>query len=114
MPHATGACNYAIQLRHMLVHEQGDELHLLKAVPDGWLAEGQEIRLERLPTYFGEIGLTIRGTGRGVQVRLDKPARDRPGGSLSTCRPTSRGKWGSRASRWLHDTRNPADGTSPR
>ena len=62
----------------MLVHEQEDELHLLKAVPDGWLAEGQEIRLERLPTYFGEIGLTVRGTGRGVQVRLAKPAREAP------------------------------------
>ena len=47
-PHATGASNYAFMLRHMLVHEQGDELHLLAAVPDGWLDEGQTIRVLRL------------------------------------------------------------------
>ena len=41
IPHVTGASNYAVLLRHMLVHEAGDELHLLIAVPDGWLAEGQ-------------------------------------------------------------------------
>jgi len=29
IPHVTGACNYAIMLRHMLVHEAGEELHLL-------------------------------------------------------------------------------------
>lgn len=29
IPHATGAANYAFLLRHALVHERGDELHLL-------------------------------------------------------------------------------------
>ena len=42
IPHASAA-NYAIMLRHMLVHEHGDELHLLSAVPDWWLGPGQEI-----------------------------------------------------------------------
>ncbi|MBI5385247.1 MAG: discoidin domain-containing protein [Verrucomicrobia bacterium] len=78
IPHVTGACNYAILLRHMLVHEEGDELHLLKAVPDWWLANGQEIRIEKLPTHFGMMGLTVRGTTRGVQVKLDKPTRQKP------------------------------------
>ncbi len=62
IPHVTGACNYAIMLRHMLVHEEGDELHLLSAVPDWWLDPGQEIRVERLPTWFGELNLVVRGT----------------------------------------------------
>ena len=35
--------------RHMLVHEAGDELHLLTAVPDWWLGDGREIRVERRP-----------------------------------------------------------------
>ncbi|MCX6927021.1 MAG: discoidin domain-containing protein, partial [Verrucomicrobia bacterium] len=78
IPHVTGACNYAILLRHMLVHEQGDELHLLGAVPDWWLGPGQEIRIERLPTYFGEMGLTIHGTASGVQVDLIRPTRQPP------------------------------------
>jgi hypothetical protein len=78
IPHVTGACNFAFLLRHMLVHEQGDQLHLLKAVPDWWLGEGREIRIERLPTYFGAMNLTIRGAAAGVEVKLDKPVRQAP------------------------------------
>ena len=55
----------------MLVHEDGEELHLLKAVPDWWLEEGKEIRVERAPTYFGEMSMTIRGAADGVQVELE-------------------------------------------
>jgi len=78
IPHVTGACNYAIMLRHMLVHEAGDELHLLSAAPDGWLDEGKEIRVERLPTYFGPMGLVVRGKPAGVEVQLDRPTRQPP------------------------------------
>ena len=78
IPHVTGACNYAIMLRHMLVHEAGDELHLLPAVPDWWLGAGQEIRVERLPTHFGEMNLTVRGTTAGVEINLDPPKRNPP------------------------------------
>ena len=72
-----GACNYAIMLRHMLVHESQDELHLLSAIPDWWLGAGQEIRVERLPTYFGEMNLTVRGTPEGVQIQCG-PAQAKP------------------------------------
>ena len=78
IPHVTGACNYAIMLRHMLVHEAGDELHLLSAVPDWWLGEGKEIRIERLPTHFGEMAMTVRGTNTGVEIELDRPKRNPP------------------------------------
>ena len=78
IPHVTGACNYAIMLRHMLVHEQESELQLLKAVPDWWLANGQEIRIRRLPTWFGEVSLTVTGRPEGVEVKFDRPAREQP------------------------------------
>ena len=78
IPHVTGACNYAIMLRHMLVHEASEELYLLSAVPDWWLADGQEIRVERLPTYFGPIDLVVRGISHGVEVKLSAPARKPP------------------------------------
>ncbi|HUT23708.1 MAG TPA: hypothetical protein VM492_05150, partial [Sumerlaeia bacterium] len=78
MPHVTGASNYALMLRHMLVHERGEELHLLKAVPDWWLGEGQEIRIERAPTHFGEMGLLVRGKKSGVEVAFDPPQREPP------------------------------------
>ncbi len=78
IPHVTGASNYAIMLRHMLVHEAGDELYLLSAVPDWWLGESKEIRIERLPTHFGRMALTVRGTKAGVEIELDPPKRNPP------------------------------------
>jgi hypothetical protein len=78
IPHATGASNYALLLRHMLVHESGDELHLLPAVPDWWLGEGKEIRIERAPTHFGVMSLIVRGTTSGVKVDFTPPQRERP------------------------------------
>ena len=75
IPHTLGAANYALMLRHMLIHERGDELHLLPAVPDGWLADGKEIRIERAPTHFGPMDLRVRGTAAGVQITLKPPAR---------------------------------------
>ena len=74
-PHVTGACNYAILLRHMLVHERGEELHLLSAVPDWWLENGQIIRVERAPTSFGLMNLTLRGGSDGVTADIQLPSR---------------------------------------
>jgi len=78
IPHGTGASNYAFLLRHMLIHEKGDELHLLAAVPDWWLGAGQEIRIENAPTHFGPMSLLVRGTPSGVEVQLTKPVRNPP------------------------------------
>jgi hypothetical protein len=78
IPHATGAANYAFLLRHALVHEQGNELHLLLGTPDRWLEPGKEIRIERAPTHFGVMGLRLRGTGKGVEMKLDPPRRQPP------------------------------------
>ncbi len=78
IPHVTGASNYALMLRHMLAHERGDELHLLLAAPDGWLADGREIRMENLPTHFGPMNLRTRGTASGVQIEFTPPKRSPP------------------------------------
>lgn len=78
IPHVTGACNYAIMLRHMLVHEEGNDLHLLRAIPDWWLANGEQIRIGQLPTWFGNVSLIITGTDKGVEVKFDGPDREKP------------------------------------
>jgi hypothetical protein len=78
IPHVTGAANYAVMLRHMLVHERGDELHLLAAVPDGWLADGKEIRVLNAPTHFGPMSLCAKGTAAGVQIDCSPPKRSPP------------------------------------
>lgn len=83
IPHATGASNYALLLRHMLIHESGDlgaagELHLLSAVPDWWLENGREIVVERAPTRFGGMDLRVLGTPKGVKVEVQLPTRTKP------------------------------------
>jgi len=78
IPHATGAANYAFMLRHALLHERGDELHLLWGVPDWWLEPGREIRVQNAPTHFGRLSLEVRGKARGVEVRFDPPGRSPP------------------------------------
>ena len=78
IPHATGAANFAFLLRHALVHEQGEELHLLQGAPDWWLESGREIRVEQAPTHFGTLNLRLRGTAKGVEVKLDPPRRQPP------------------------------------
>jgi hypothetical protein len=78
IPHGTGASNYAILLRHLLVHEQDDELHLLPAAADWWLDAGREIRLENAPTHFGPMSLVVRGAASGVEVDLSIPTRNPP------------------------------------
>ncbi len=78
IPHATGAANFAFLLRHALIHEQGDELHLLPGTPDWWLEPGREIRVQHAPTHFGPISLRIRGSAAGVSVKLDPPCRQTP------------------------------------
>ena len=78
IPHGTGASNYAFLLRHILVHEKGDELHLLAAVPDWWLGDGQTIRVENAPTHFGPMSLLVHGTASGIDVKLTAPVRNPP------------------------------------
>jgi len=78
IPHATGASNYAYLLRHMLIHEQGEELHLLPAIPDWWLGKDKVIRIKGAPTHFGPLSLEVLGTAAGVRVQLDPPRRRPP------------------------------------
>ena len=78
IPHATGASNYAFLLRHMLLHEQGDELHLLSAIPDWWLGEGQTLRVLRAPTHFGSVSFIVRGNDRGIELQWEGSERRTP------------------------------------
>lgn len=75
LPHVTGAAMFCNMFRHMLIHERGDVLELLWGVPDWWIGEGQEIRIERAPTHFGFMNLRVRGKADGVEVDFDAPDR---------------------------------------
>ena len=97
IPHATGAANFAFLLRHALVHERGDELHLLLGASDWWLEDGREIRVEQAPTHFGAMSLRLRGTPTGVEIKLDPPRRQPPARivlHLPTSRPVLKAPMG--------------------
>jgi hypothetical protein len=70
VPHMTGAGMLFVTLRHMLLREDGDTLHLLSAVPDWWLEDGREIQMKRAPTWFGEVSFTVRGTKTGAELKF--------------------------------------------
>ncbi len=78
IPHVTGAANFSFLLRHALIHERDNELHLLAGVPDGWLEDGKEIRIENAPTHFGPLSLRVRGVAKGIQVKFVVPSRNPP------------------------------------
>ncbi|MCG2660457.1 MAG: hypothetical protein L6437_09455 [Kiritimatiellae bacterium] len=50
---------FLMQTRWMLWLEQGDALHLLKAIPRAWLKDGQTIQLNQVASYFGPVSLKI-------------------------------------------------------
>lgn len=86
-PNSTANASFLEQLRGLLVQDldlDGDgrieSLRLLFATPRAWLRDGAVIKVERAPTAFGELGLTVRSElakGR-VTADLSLPARQLP------------------------------------
>ena len=82
MPHAEACSNFIILLRNMLVHEDGDTLHLAPGTPRRWMAQDQPFGVEAAPSYFGRVSFHVaaqrdRQSIKAV-VKLDKqrlPAR---------------------------------------
>jgi hypothetical protein len=64
--------------RNMLVHELDDgSLLLLEATPRKWLGDGQQIAVERAPTYYGELSMTVDShAGSGfLTASIETPKR---------------------------------------
>jgi hypothetical protein len=58
--------------RNMLVHERDDDaLVLAQATPRAWLEEGQTIELQRVPTYYGTLSMTLESHVRSGELRAD-------------------------------------------
>ena len=67
--------------RNMLVHERDDDvLVLAQATPRAWLRDGKKIELERVPTYYGDVGARSRAGSRQAEIRadVDMPNDSRP------------------------------------
>lgn len=71
---------FIIWLRYLLVVEDEDKLTLCPAAPREWFADGKEIVVENLPTYFGEVSFRIRSQIGKDEIRAEvrPPSRNRP------------------------------------
>lgn len=68
------------RVRDLLVLESGDELRLAAGVPRRWLASKEGIRVERVGSYFGPLGFTLRAgdAPKTVVATVDPPTRNQP------------------------------------
>jgi arylsulfatase A-like enzyme len=80
MPHNWASAEFIRLVRHLLVLERGDELHLLEGLPGAWLKPGAVTRLRGVLTEFGPLGLELRvaADGRSARLRMEPLRRNLP------------------------------------
>lgn len=71
---------FLLQTRQMLYREAGASLFLLPGIPRSWLADGQQIELDKAASYFGQLFLSVRSdlTHGKVYVTLRSDASRLP------------------------------------
>jgi len=69
MPHTWVGAEYVRAVIGMLMHEADERLDLLPGVPPDWVA-GNGLRIERLPTAFGELSMSARQDDNTLRVTL--------------------------------------------
>lgn len=95
MPHGEACSNYIIMLRNLLLHEDGDTLHIAPATPRRWMMQTTPFGVEKAPSYFGDVTYSIapqsdRKTIK-ASVRLDKGANTLEKVLLHLRTPSGRG-----------------------
>ena len=70
MPHNWAGTFFARTALSMLALEQGDDLHLLSAVPEEWLRAGATSALDRVRTARGDVDLTLTVSRDGRTATL--------------------------------------------
>lgn len=75
-PNSASNSETLLMLRAMLIHEELRDnrplgwLYLLRAAPRAWLAPGKRIKVDRAPTYLGELSFTAEGHADGVSIEV--------------------------------------------
>uniref|UniRef100_UPI003216CBB9 chitobiase/beta-hexosaminidase C-terminal domain-containing protein n=1 Tax=uncultured Draconibacterium sp. TaxID=1573823 RepID=UPI003216CBB9 len=78
-PHGWMAARYIELIRNMLVREEGNDIHLLSAVSPEWIREGESIKVDKAPTYFGEVSYELQSGKNYFTVDLDGKWNDELG-----------------------------------
>lgn len=80
MPHNWASAEMIRLVRHLLVLERGDELHLLEGLPSDWVRPSGTIRLKNIATEFGplSVSLTVSSNGQKAVFKLEGAHRTPP------------------------------------
>jgi hypothetical protein len=80
MPHNWASAEFIRLVRHLLILERGEELHLFEGLPPAWIRPGKSIRVRGAVTEFGPVSLELRvaADGATATLTLDPPKRNRP------------------------------------
>lgn len=70
MPHTWVGSGFVHAIRDMLIKERNGKLVLLDGTPESWVREKSGIRVENLPTYFGEVDMKARASNHQLTVTL--------------------------------------------
>lgn len=78
MPHNWASAEFIRLVRHLLVLERGEELHLCEGLPAEWVRPGMTTRLNGIQTDFGPVSLEIAVPAGGgeAQVKVSPPTRN--------------------------------------
>jgi hypothetical protein len=95
-PNSTSDSFFLTTLRYLLVQDWDmdddgvpETLRLCFATPRPWLEDGKQILLQRAPTAFGPLSLSVKSRlhQREILVEVDLPERNRPKQTLLRIRP---------------------------
>ena len=88
-PNSAANANFLWQLRYLLVQDWDldddgvpETLRLLFATPRAWLADGKQIMVERAPTSFGEVSVSVRSELKAGRVTADVSLPEPPPGHV--------------------------------
>lgn len=78
MPHNWASAEFIRLVRHLLVLERGDELHLFEGLPPVWVRPGKTLRVRKILTEFGPISLELKtaADGKRTTLVLEPPVRN--------------------------------------
>ncbi|MGD0261020.1 MAG: hypothetical protein ABSD29_14490 [Verrucomicrobiota bacterium] len=80
MPHNWASAEFIRLVRHSLILERGNELHLFEAMPAKWARPGAVTRVRDIATEFGQISFEFRVARDGASgiLKLTPPQRTPP------------------------------------
>lgn len=80
MPHNWASAEFIRLIRHLLVLERGDTLHLFEGLPHAWVRPNGHLKFDQVPTSFGPvtISMDVDSSGQTATIRVIPPRRAPP------------------------------------